>query len=374
MARTYAAVLTSIWGDPDFRKVSAESQRLYLFLLSQQNLNQVGLIPVTLKRWAQSAPGISPADIEKQLRELDAKRYVVFDDDTDEVLVRTYIRNSGSWRQPLIVAAMAGAATGIESVRVRRALLAELDRIPLDDLDDKVSARSGMSTRQQVETRLVAVREVVGNDLPTSDISDGETDAKGYVEGYAKPSREGMPKAPCMSFSSSPVFDLDLQDPKTSASPDQPTLPGVGLDLPGGRGRIAAVGKLRQRIEDTPEFSEFWGIYPRKEAKPAARKAWQKALNSGAEPGRIIEAARKHRHFHELECTEMKYIPHAATWLNGERFDDTPQFEATKEWNSTHRPQAPVDQKVTQTLAKRTGDTSAPSPFAASLFSQKQRN
>jgi hypothetical protein len=265
---------------------------------------------------------------------------------------------------------MADAATGIESVRVRRTLLAELDRIPLDDLDDRISAKSGTSTRKQVETRLAAVRTALMDGLPISDVSDGETFGKGYREGYAKPSREGLPNPPCTVFEVDSSFDLDF---KGSVSAAQPALPGAELDLAAPVGaKIAPAAKRRRGIEDGPEFSEFWSIYPRKASKPAARKAWQGALNRGASANEIIEATKKHREFHEWKGTGMDYIPHAATWLNNENYDGPSEYDEMVRWNSMHKPQAPGDQKVIATLAKRTGDTSQPSLFAATLFADRK--
>jgi len=71
----------------------------------------------------------------------------------------------------------------------------------------------------------------------------------------------------------------------------------------------------------------------------------------------------------------MDYIPHAATWLNNDRFDDAPEYQEMVRWSSTHKPQPPVapgDQKVIATLAKRSGDASQPSLFAATLFADRK--
>lgn len=69
-------------------------------------------------------------------------------------------------------------------------------------------------------------------------------------------------------------------------------------------------------------FDEFWGVYPRLEAKARALKAW-KAKRIGARPGlaeRIIEDVkdRKARHRPWLDG----FVPHASTYLNGERWED----------------------------------------------------
>lgn len=66
-------------------------------------------------------------------------------------------------------------------------------------------------------------------------------------------------------------------------------------------------------------FDEFWGWYPRKTAKAAARKAWAKAVTKIPAID-LCAAAAAYRGAPGLP--EPQFIPHAATWLNGERWND----------------------------------------------------
>lgn len=72
-------------------------------------------------------------------------------------------------------------------------------------------------------------------------------------------------------------------------------------------------------------FDRFWVAYPRKVAKGAARKAWATAVKNGADPEHVITAAAAHRNRHAAARTETRFIPHPATWLNSERWDDEPE-------------------------------------------------
>lgn len=67
------------------------------------------------------------------------------------------------------------------------------------------------------------------------------------------------------------------------------------------------------------EFDEFWSLWPRKEGKANALKAYEKALKKISEP----ELLTKTRDY-ALSPTrpDVKFVPHAATWLNGERWSD----------------------------------------------------
>jgi hypothetical protein len=72
----------------------------------------------------------------------------------------------------------------------------------------------------------------------------------------------------------------------------------------------------------TPDvtFDDFWSAYPRKAGKGAAKTAWTKAV-SKASAAHIIAAAERYR---DDPNREDGFTAHAATWLNGERWDDDP--------------------------------------------------
>lgn len=72
---------------------------------------------------------------------------------------------------------------------------------------------------------------------------------------------------------------------------------------------------------DPDRFEEFWRAYPRKVGKGAARKAWVKALDKTTAQV-MIDAAKQFRLW--MAHTEPRWVPHASTWLNGERWDDEP--------------------------------------------------
>lgn len=67
-------------------------------------------------------------------------------------------------------------------------------------------------------------------------------------------------------------------------------------------------------------FDHFWCIYPRRVAKRAALKAWEKEMRSGTTPEEIIEGLR--RQLAHLSAKEAQFIPHPATWLNQGRWED----------------------------------------------------
>lgn len=90
------------------------------------------------------------------------------------------------------------------------------------------------------------------------------------------------------------------------------------------------------------QFDEFWSIYPRKVSKGSARTAWTKATKKA--PAAAVIAAAK-RFAAARAGKDPKYTPHAATWLNGERWSDEPeQLPAVAGGYEPFR--SPVDQSV----------------------------
>lgn len=177
MARGHGRILTSIWDDDDFLDLDEREQRLYLFLISQPNLNHAGLLPLTLRRWSRKAKGLTSAELEKRLQALETARFIVLDDDTEELLIRSFVRNDGVWKQPKVMGAMVSGALEISSRRLRRALLDEVDRIPLGELSNDPGAR-GPSIRQQVSEHIETLRKAFGDPDPTPS-GEGSTTPSG---------------------------------------------------------------------------------------------------------------------------------------------------------------------------------------------------
>ncbi len=74
-------------------------------------------------------------------------------------------------------------------------------------------------------------------------------------------------------------------------------------------------------------FEEFWTRYPRKVAKGTARRSWTTAAKK-VEPDTLVSAAQS---FADRSTgSDPKFIPHAATWLNGERWADEVETQKTE--------------------------------------------
>ena len=79
----------------------------------------------------------------------------------------------------------------------------------------------------------------------------------------------------------------------------------------------------------TEMFEEFWSLYPRKIAKAVARKAFARLTEQ--QQLDACKAIDDHLAYWKAKETELEFIPHASTWLNGERYFDEIVIEPKKE-------------------------------------------
>jgi DNA-binding transcriptional regulator YhcF (GntR family) len=85
---------------------------------------------------------------------------------------------------------------------------------------------------------------------------------------------------------------------------------------------------------DTPFFLAFWQAYPRRIGKGDARAAFTKAATRN-DPNLIVQAALAYAKHVAEAGTEQKFIPHASTWLNGERWEDDLEAEKVERKSKT---------------------------------------
>lgn len=128
MAREYARVKVTIWADPDFRTLTPAAQHLYFLLLTSANLNLAGVADWRPGRLAAMAAGWTVEDVKTAGEELENRRYVVIDKDTEEVLIRSFVRHDGVLKSPNIASAMAKDCAAIGSARILQTVRAEVQR------------------------------------------------------------------------------------------------------------------------------------------------------------------------------------------------------------------------------------------------------
>jgi hypothetical protein len=92
--RPFAKVYKSIWRDEEFTHLTGSAQRLYVLLISQPNITLAGMLPLQPNKWSRLAADSTPAAVREAIGALDELCFTVTDDDTEELLVRTYMRTA----------------------------------------------------------------------------------------------------------------------------------------------------------------------------------------------------------------------------------------------------------------------------------------
>ncbi len=69
-------------------------------------------------------------------------------------------------------------------------------------------------------------------------------------------------------------------------------------------------------------FAAFWSAYPRKVAKPAALRAWNKVKPSDDLVLTILADVERRKEGDQWRRDGGQFIPHPATYLNGARWED----------------------------------------------------
>ncbi|MEV7606100.1 hypothetical protein AB0N65_11730 [Paenarthrobacter sp. NPDC089322] len=122
----------------------------------------------------------------------------------------------------------------------------------------------------------------------------------------------------CAQQGSLEAVETQASFSELTETPDRSPTLSLGKE---GKGRESKKTSSKPSAS-TDEFDAFWGEYPRKVGKEAAKKAFAKALRLTSY-GTIMEGVGNLRM--EVAGKDPKFTPHAATWLNAGRWDDEPE-------------------------------------------------
>ena len=129
MARDRANINTGIWTDDEFIDISRDEQWLYFLLMTDPKLSYAGVTDWRPGRIAQRSSNTSKTDIEQIGAMLQAGRYIFIDEDTEEVLVRSFLRHDGLLKQPRLGVSMFNSYGSIASKDIRKVVIHELKRL-----------------------------------------------------------------------------------------------------------------------------------------------------------------------------------------------------------------------------------------------------
>jgi len=313
MAREFAQIKLAIWSDDDWRDLSPLARYLYLTILTSPTLTHCGVADWRPARIG-AVNGMSVDSIEESGDELTRGLYVVIDRDSEEVMIRSFLRNDGLMKQPKMAVAMASAHAGTASVAIRGVIVHEARRLHQDFPDLK-------GWGADVARELLGKRSVDPSTYPL-----GKGFVKGSVKGKATPNGEGSTKG-SPTPSPTPTPNTSILSPSESGDPEADT------------------------SADTDAFQEFWDAYDKKVKRADAEKKWAKAIKK-ADPDHIVAAAAEFVTWERANNQGGRFIPDPSSWLNGERWRDERKSPAKPQTN-TQAHLALVEQIAAEERAER---------------------
>lgn len=185
MAREKASINLDIWGDADFRKLTDPAQSLYFKLMSHPKLDYCGVTEFHPGRLAAMTNEQTADHIIVAAQELSDSFYCVFDQSTDEVMVRGFLRHDGVLLQPRLAVSAAKAYAAIASNKIRAVVVHEVLRFRRENPDLAAWDKPQMKTL--LKQSAVSVRDTV-TELEWSGF-------QGYGLGYAQRSDETLGNA-----------------------------------------------------------------------------------------------------------------------------------------------------------------------------------
>ena len=133
--RQYALIHRVILDDPSWRCLTRSQQNLYLLLLLKLSTNLCGIVDWRPKKLAVNASDMTVETIEADAVVLEKKLYIVRDEDTDEVLIRSFLRNDAPLKSSKTAIAVRSSYTDTASSKLRGVIVFELQRLYREQRD-----------------------------------------------------------------------------------------------------------------------------------------------------------------------------------------------------------------------------------------------
>lgn len=321
MARDRANINTGIWSDDEFIDITQSEQWLYFLLMTDPKLSYAGVTDWRPGRLAQRSKDTTRQGIEDAGNRLQAGHYILIDEDTEEVLVRSFMRHDGLLKQPRLGVSMFNAYGAVYSKKIRKVIIHELKK-----LRDEFPDWKAFGVEQ--------VQELFKNE--SASISE-------FVEGFTPPLDEGL--TPELTPPVGDGFGAGLGDRfgpgftpgfGSNRSQADPLATSTATST-STSSKEDGCGKKKDNNQETLEdeadrFEEFWEAYPKRSPhsnpkKPALNKF--KKITKTVDPQVLIDAANAYAKV--MQGTEPKYIAQAQTWLNQQRWEDEYAVQETEE-------------------------------------------
>jgi hypothetical protein len=127
--RPFARFYRDSWQDDEWRSLDRDAQHAYWLLLSQATITLAGTMPLQMTKWSKMYADGTPDGLARSLALLDERCFIVVDHDTEELLIRTLMRND-TLRNPSFKTQLGAIrhALKVESHCIRLVLADEMER------------------------------------------------------------------------------------------------------------------------------------------------------------------------------------------------------------------------------------------------------
>lgn len=142
MPRKESRTNVGIWSDEEFTKLPRLAQHRYWQLYSQSNISLCGVVAYTPGRWRRQSHDDTSEAILDDLQVLSENRYLVVDFDTEEIFVRSFMRNDHVWDNPKTRGAAIAVAGGVLSTVLRSSIDVEMARLEQEDKEKRESQKT----------------------------------------------------------------------------------------------------------------------------------------------------------------------------------------------------------------------------------------
>lgn len=144
--KDHARVNLGIWGDDDWLDLSPAAQHLYFALWTSPGLSYCGAGDWHPGRVSNLAAGWDRESVTAAAIELSRQLFVLVDTETDEYLLRSWIKHDGLWRTPNMAVSMANARAELASRTLRGVVVHEVLKIRDANPESTSWARPAVAT------------------------------------------------------------------------------------------------------------------------------------------------------------------------------------------------------------------------------------
>lgn len=127
--KDHSEINLAIWGDDDWLDLTPRAQHLYFVLWTSPQLSYCGAGEWHAGRIAALSNGWTAASVEAAGAELSSYLFLVIDADTEEFLLRSWIKHDGLWKKPNMAVSMANARAALASRTLRGVVVHEVKKI-----------------------------------------------------------------------------------------------------------------------------------------------------------------------------------------------------------------------------------------------------